>query len=387
VPEAKFPNYEAASQAYLQQFQEILEAPPPSAGAARRGAGIPADFLIDHADRIADTSRQVTDYSRAHLESTDFDRRENTGMQLVSQAAAELNLAVTLLESAGSQEEGRPLPSRAASAQLSGLRDAINRLTHAMQAPAPTTGRGADSVTPSADPTDNLKKTVTRTVGVIVHQVVEVGGDIVVDLIQNTEWNAVINGITLLNKNVGETMEKIKEGVSQLLRRAMAVVQKLILNVYDKILALFGKEAEDKARQQVRQWMEKLKQEQGSLGEQLVGGLYRVETFKKALEEWLKQAQTVSTQVDLTAGQVDALAPRFITFAGYAADVESVVVLAKSAGKLFPQLLPVFAGIQATLLGAVLYTGFDYVGYKHPMIIDIVKGTAQVIHENIGFPI
>jgi hypothetical protein len=157
--------------------------------------------------------------------------------------------------------------------------------------------------------------------------------------------------------------------------------------VYDKILALFGKGVEDQARQQVRQWIEKLKQEQSSLGKELLGGLYRVDKFQKALEDWLPQTPTGPSEVDRTAGQVDALAARFITFAGYAADVESAVTLVKPAGKIFPQLLPIIAGIQVTLLGAVVYTGFDYVGYKHPLIIDIVKGTAQVIHENLGFPI
>jgi hypothetical protein len=388
MADAKFANYEAASRAYLQQFREVLDVPPaPVAAAARGAAGIPADFLIEHADGIADTSAQVTDLARAHLESADFDRREITGMQLVSQAAAELNLAVTLIETAGAQEEARPIASRAASAQLSSLRDAVTRLTQAMQAPTPARGRAAASVTLSPDPAANLTKTVTRTVGVIVDRVVEVGGDIVVDLIQNTEWNAVINGISLMNKNVGETIQKLKEGVSQLLRRAMAVVQKLILNVYDKILALFGKGADDQARQQVKQWIEKLKQEQASLAKQLVGGLYRVDRFEKALDEWLKQAPTVAADVDRTARDVDALAARFVTLAGYAADAESAVVLAKVAGKFFPQLLPILAGIQVTLLGAVVYTGFDYVGYKHPAIIDIVKGTAQVIHESIGFPI
>jgi len=105
MAEAKFANYEEASQEYLRQFQAVLE-PPPLAEvvAARGGAGIPADFLIERADGIADVSKDVTDLSRARLESGDFDRRESTGMQLVSQAAAELNLAVTLMESAESQE-------------------------------------------------------------------------------------------------------------------------------------------------------------------------------------------------------------------------------------------------------------------------------------------
>src|SRR5579862_9196038 len=127
MADAKFPNYEVASQEYLRQFQGILEPPPTPAAAAARGAvGIPADFLIERADGIAETSQAVTELSRAHLVSADFDQRETTGLQLVSQAAAELNLAVTLLESAGSEEEGKPIASRAASAQLSSLRDAVS---------------------------------------------------------------------------------------------------------------------------------------------------------------------------------------------------------------------------------------------------------------------
>ena len=104
-----------------------------------------------------------------------------------------------------------------------------------------------------------LKQAATTTVGSISQQVIEAGGDLAYDLVFSTEWEDVLQGAGLISSNIANLLKKIKEGVGALLRRIVNAVVKTLINVYDKILALLGKDVEDQARQRSRNGWKLLK--------------------------------------------------------------------------------------------------------------------------------
>ena len=61
--------------------------------------------------------------------------------------------------------------------------------------------------------------------------------------------------------------------------------------------------------------------------------------------------------------------------------VENVIGLAKLIK--VPQVLAILAGIQAGLLGVVVYSGYDYIGYKQVRFLNLTKGVGEVIKENL----
>src|SRR5262249_50253251 len=147
-------------------------------------------------------------------------------------------------------------------------------------------------------------------------------------------------------------------------KQAVAAAVKTLLNVFDKIMALLGKDVEDKARKQIRDWLEKIKKEQKvDLLDALVDQLYGRAAFEKALDGWLEKTSADADIVNQTASAVREVPTKFAVLAGYLGTAENAVVLAKRFLK-FPQVLAVAAGIQVALLAVVVYSGYDYIGYR-----------------------
>jgi hypothetical protein len=381
-----YTTYEEAAQDYLNAFAALQQAPAVPE-AARRGAGdIPAEILIDRADEIAEASASMVDLSKAYVESPDPAMREGISGQLLAQAAAEMQLATELLQIA-EEEENRPAPATRAARGVQ-LREAISAMEKTMAMPmaqglpAGPVRRGAAEPATLEQATKALEQSAAVTTRSITQRVTELGGDIALNLLLQTEWAAVAAGATLLRKDIAEKLDTVKEGAGKLFARAVTTAAKTILNVYDKILALLGRNVESLARQRVHGWLEKIRAEdQIDLFDTLVSKFYGIDDFSQELKGWLADTKADLAAVNLTAGQVNALAGKFATLAGYLATLETVVVLAKLIK--IPQVLAIIAGIQLLLLTVVVYAGFDYIGYKEPRFPNLTKGVAEVIREGL----
>ncbi len=384
-------TYEEAAQDYLAKFKALRETPPAPAAVVRRGAGeIAADTLIERAAAIADISAGMMPLARGYLESRDFNQREGISAHLLTQAAAELQLASELLEIIQEGETKKPPSATRRSARGVALREAISTLEQSMAFPVPqgispyvkvkrsAPGRTATVGQAKAE----LQKQAATTTGSISQRVIEFGGSVALNLISKTEWPAVINGVGLLGKEISEKLEAIKEGLDTLLAKAVAAVAKTLLNVYDKIMALLGKDIEDKIRKQIQEWLEKIKKEgKIDLFDSLVNKLYRLDSFKRDLVGWLEKTNADMEMMNKTAQEVGILGNKFAVLVGRMGMVENVIGLAKLIK--IPQVLAILAGIQAGLLGVVVYSGYDYIGYKQARFLNLTKGVAEVIKENL----
>jgi hypothetical protein len=385
-------SYEEAAQDYLARFRALREAPSAPTAVVTRGAGeVAADTLIEQADQIADISASMTPLASSYLEAPNPVLREGISGQLLAQAAAELQVATELLQiAAGETVEPQAPVTRAASG--ASLREAIDGLEKAMSMPvsaglaAPGVARRAVSAADTLEEARKaLQQAATLTVGAISQRVVEVGGDLAFNLIFKTEWNAVVQSAGLLNKDIANLLDNVKEGAGALIRRAVTAAAKTLLNVFDKILVLLGKDIEDKARKQVKEWLEKIQQEgKIEVFEKLVGKLYQVDALNTALPAWIEKTTAELDKINATTTDVMALSDKFTVLVGRINTVGDVVGLSKFVQTQFPQVLVVTAAVQVALLAVLVYSGYDYIGYQQVEFLNLTKGVGEVIRENLA---
>jgi hypothetical protein len=265
----KYLSYEEAAADYLARFNNLLQVPVAVKGPVTRGAGeVPAEELIEQADAIADISAGMIPLAKAQLEVAGPTLREGLTGQLAAQAAAEFQLAAELLQITEGEPVARAVVTRAA--RGSALQDAVRSLEKVMATtaakglvPLASVTRGAVAAPAEIEGAKkSLREAAILGVGAITERVREQGEAIVLDLITQTEWRVVLDGAAMINKDIAEKLESLKSGVGALFKRAVATAVKTLLNVFDKIMALLGNDVEDKARKQIREWLEQINKEQ-----------------------------------------------------------------------------------------------------------------------------
>jgi hypothetical protein len=390
---SNYQTYEDAAKDYLAQFGTLLEIPEDASPTATRGAGdVPIESLIERAEAIAGISSSMPELAKPYLESDDPNDREGASAHMLTQAAAELQLASELLQFAADEKEGLTADVTTRAGRGAALRDAVNELERSMQTPISaglgavvTRARAGEEAQPTTLEAAQkaLKEAVDLTTDAIVQRVNDNGNQLAVALVFQTEWAQVIEGVLLARAGIGEQLDKIKAGASKIVTRAVGVAERTLLNVYDKILALLGKDVGNKARKKVKEWLEKIEKEQKiEVLEALVAKLYQVEQFKQALEGWLSETTASVDKINETTGEVDLLSDKFIALAGKASSLGKAIGYAKAIP--IAAVLVVVVALQVSLLTTLIYAGYDYIGFKQVNFLDITKGVAQVVQENLG---
>ncbi len=448
MSEKSYQSYDEAAAAYLAEFDALLKPPRRPRGAPRSAQGpaalAPARTLVKRADAIAEISAAMIPLARAELQADDRAVSEGMSAHLAAQAGAELRLAFELLQmveeetgglgggeaepkrdeprevgsdEAGPTDEGPgvaiavaedagpsmraagmagPTPTEPSMAGLAergiAMQQMVQSLHKAMDvpparalAPAAPARRGAAAAPAGIELAKAaLREAAISSVTAISDRAQALGEAVAVDLITQTEWRAVVSGAAMINKEIAAKLESLKKGVGALIERAVAAATKTLLNVYDKLLALLGKDAENQARQKVQGWLEEIKRDgKVDLLGKLLARLYRITAFRATLDEWLAAAPADVDKVNGATSAVQAVPAKFATLAGYLQTVEDAVTLAKRFVKL-PQVLAVAAGIQVLLLTVIVYSGYDYIGYRELKFPNLARGVAQVVQEHLG---
>lgn len=385
-------TYEEAVAIYREQFAALLDVPPDAAVAATRGAGdVPTEQLIARADAIANISAQMIALGRDYRESGDMATREGITAHFLTQATAEAQLAAELLEIAAADQAGPSPQTTTRADRTTALRDAINAVDQVVTTPV-TAGIAASLYTTRAaaattveEGTTALRTAASQATVAISQRVVELGGDLAYSLVIGTDWNEVRNAAALFRQDVAAQLDKVKEGTDALVERAAAVAQKTILNVYDKILATLGKDAESAARKTIQTWLDKIaEQKKIDIIEQLVGTLYQIEPFKEQLDTWLDGTGTALEALNEITDAVGDVQGKFIVLAGYAGQLTGALGLLRKAAKFYPPILPITASFQTALLATLVYAGWDYIGYGQVGFLSITNGVAEVIQKRLG---
>ena len=391
-------TYEEAAQDYLSLFAGLRDASYASSKAVTRGsADIPADSLIEQAERIAAVSASMLPLARSYLEAPEPYLREGISGQLLAQAAAEMQVAnrliqIAAMDASSADEEGsKETHGTTRTAQGAGLLDAIDCLEKAMAVPVsaglmtPRMVRRAGRVAETADEAKNvLQDTATAAACAISQRVVEVGGDLAFSLVFNTEWKTVINSVGLLSHDIARLLDGLKEGTSTLVQRAISAGARTILNACSKIQALLNRDFEDEASKQVKDWLEQIQQAgKIDLFGQLIGRLYQVNALESTLPVWLEKTRADVDKINGTTKEVAVLSDKFTVLVERISVVGDAIGLAKLVQAQFPQLLAVVTAIRVALLAVLVYAGYDYIGYEQTRYANLTKGVAEVIRDNL----
>jgi hypothetical protein len=399
-----YQTYEAATQVYLTRFRALRDAPPSKSRAVTRGAAdIPVETLIERADEIADVSARMVPLAKGYLAAPNPTLREGISGQLLAQAAAELQVATELLHIAARESAGPTTPATRAprgvtrAARGANLRDAIDSMEKVMKMPVsdglvvpglvPVRRGGTAAKKPDTPEKAKqaLKEAASIAASAISQHVVETGGDLAFNLVFKTEWTAVIQSAGLLSKDIAKLLDQLKKGASELIQRTMTAATKTMLNVFDKILALLGKDIEDQARKQIEKWLEDI-QKTGKieLFEQVVGKLYKKDKLEKALPGWMEKTTAGVDKINTTKMDVAALSDKFTALVGHIKTVGDVIGLAKFIQVQFPQVVVISTAIRVALLAVLVYAGYDYIGYDQVNFLNLTKGVTEVIRENLS---
>jgi hypothetical protein len=391
----QYSTYDEAAAAYLTRLRALRDAAGTAPGPfARRGAaGMPGETLVEQAGEIADVSASLVTLAKPYVESTDPATRQGISAQLLAQAAAELQLATELLQlTPGEDTEPAPFAATRAADGMQ-LRQAISAVESVMAQPvgqafafaAGPVRAATRPETPEAA-REALEKSASTATTAITQRTVELGSTIVLDLTLRTEWTAVVTGASLLREDVAEKLETIRAGVSAVVQRIVNAAAATLLNVYDKILLLLGKDVEDTARQKIQEWLEQLKGEDGAeRQERLLASLlerfYNVDGFREELKGWLSQTAAGVETVNDTTAQVDRVGGQYATFTGHLGALQTAATLARMVK--IPQVLTVIAAIEVALLAVVVYAGLDYIGYRAPRFPNMAKGVAEIVRAGL----
>lgn len=392
MPTEPSQSYQQAARDLVDRYELLLTAPRDRReGVLRVADDLPADHFVQVAAQIVEASADLTSQAVGLMQTGSPLLREGVSAQLIAQAAAEMQLAGELLsltdEGSGAQPRAgvtRSTRGSALRAAIDGMREASLRpVEEGLAAYLPAVRRAAPAVADAESAVMRLRTSVTQANRAIMRQAVDLSNEIALDLVMQTRWAAVLDGALLLRGEAAAKLGEIKKGLGGLIENAAGTAEKALLNIYDKLLVVLGKDTEDKARKQIREWLEKIKNE-GKIDvlEELVAGLYRVSAFQEELENWLKATSSPADKVARTAGEVDQVAQKYVVLCKQIDLLENAVGLAKLTG--IPQVLIVVAGLQVGMLAVVIYSGYDAIGYQQKAFLDITRGVAQVVRDGLA---
>lgn len=392
-----YDTYDDAARDYLSLFRALRDAPSETSEQVTRGAGdVPVDALITRADEIADVSSSMVPLAMDCLKVPDMAVHEGISGQLLAQAAAELQVSVELVNIAASEATSPAAADTRMSREMTRavrgarLRGAIDEMEKAMTVP-PSAGlitaerrrRAGPEATTRDEAKQALKQAAETAVAAISGRVIETGGELAKSLIR-AKWADVATAAGLTGTGVANLFDRLQEGTGRLVRRAITTAAKTLLNAWDKILALLGKDAEEEARAQVKAWLDTIqKEDKIELFRPLVNELYQVKALKTMLPSWLDKTKAEIDQINATSTDVTALSDKFTVLTGHINTVGSVAPLLALVAKVFPQVLLAVIAIQVALLAVLVYAGYDYIGYNQPKPLNLTKGVAEVIEENL----
>jgi hypothetical protein len=346
----------------------------------RGTVAVPLNVLAERAEQLMGISRELGDMSTAYLEADDAALREAAEMKLLAQSSAEVEVAVALLQTASDEAQGQVRQvTRAGGSQRE-----LEALARVLEAPLEE-GMGpfvdVQALRRAAETTDMtleearqaIKDQVRRSLRAISRKAGKTSS-LGLDTLFSLDSSLLEQGVSLASKEVGDLIEKMVKGFSELVKRLAASAVRLLLQAYDWVLALIGKDTEAAARKKVHEWIEELRQshtqsgDEEGLADKLVDMLYTTQKIQEDLGRQIdKKGNDVQT-LTTTAATIMSLGSRY---EAKASQMESFFKAAKGANSVllalsakFPAAaagLPVVAMVVLGLTGYTLFSGYDHV--------------------------
>jgi hypothetical protein len=345
----------------------------------------------------------------AYLESDDIALREAAEMKLLAQANAEVEVALALLAIAGEEAEGKPgavkRSSRAAGSQM-----ALNELVNVLETPLANgmqpylragAVRGAKAIEPEKAG-EELQDQVRRSLRTISRQATKASSS-GLDTLLSMDPTLLKQGVALVSKDVSDLIDSVVDGFNDLIRRLATSAIQLLLQAYDWILALLGKDAEQNARKKVHEWIEELRAshtkpgDEDDLAAKLINLIYTPDKINAEVSEWLKGTQASVETLNKTSESVSEIGAKYEAKANRVEDFFKVAGVVRSLPlpvDKIPYVQLAIVAIVLGLMGYTLYTGYDHVdsgavNFKNRFSVripDRVEGVRETVQKSLNVP-
>jgi hypothetical protein len=401
-------EYQLLLEDYVAKLRDVF-APAELAGAHAPGRGaepLPVQVLAQRAENLVGASRPIGELHSSLLESADGNQRAAAELKLLAQATAEAQVAQGLLEAVG-QMGVMDSGGTSRSARAAGFQESLDELADILESPMsagvqPFIRRGVRAaVSRPTDPAQAkaaLKDNVDKSVRDITGEASMVGVQAARDLLL-VDQATLVQGVSLLSKDAADLLDQMMAGLGGLLIRLARSGFQLLLQAYDWVLALLGKDIESQARKQVADWIDEIRKEAGGAEdnqgffEKLVARIYGSDAIVADVAAWVTDSQAGVDQIDQAADTVVGLAGKFKAQMELVEKLLKVVAFAKNAAVTrFPQVEVLAAALTLGTLGYVLFTGYDHVDSGRVVfnqrfgipIPDRVEGVRETVHKALG---
>jgi hypothetical protein len=267
-------SYQETATTYTAQLRALFQSSPkpsPTRSITRSGQKPSFDTLAERVEQLHVTSLDLGNMTVEYLESHNQRIRETAEIKLLTQASAEFEVVQALLETA-SPDVPSTMGTRSAIRTVN-IRASIEELVRVLEAPIdqpmqpPTTrlvtrsAASARIMNQSLDPEQaktQLQDQVKNSVQSICTQAGKVGGRAAQTLVL-IDPRALQQGAALISRDLSEGVEQLLSSVTAGIKRLVGGALRLLLQAYDWVLALLGKDVEQQARKQVADWLTDLK--------------------------------------------------------------------------------------------------------------------------------
>jgi hypothetical protein len=361
-----YSTYEDAAREYLDKLKGVTQLLQDALPMVPRSAGdVNSTRFIELAEEIADVSSAMIALTPKDQNDSNPLVQEGIFCHFIDQATIELLLEIGLLQIVQEEQTGIPSSAATQATHSAALLEAINAAEKSMTVPlsqglAIGTSYRITDASNAAEAASSFQVAFGCTTKGIIRRVQELGSDITMDLIAGTEWTTVVYGASSLQSPANNFLEAINKNDGSLASSAAFVAGKMLLNVYEKIIALAHQDIANEMREKIGEWLEKIKQtEKIELFSVLVENLYSLDALIGSMERSLQDSADVFESISRAADLLKTYSDKFIVLTGKMRKLEDAIRLGKTIQ--LPQLMPAIIALQAELLSSLVYAGYDYI--------------------------
>lgn len=399
-------SYQQAVTRYSGQLQQMFA---PIADPALEGLAVamdPAEILATRADDLATAGETLGKATIAFLSADSVEEREGAEMKLLTQVAADMEVAHALLSAALAEAEGRPALEAAPAAQLLRAQAAVESYAFAIAQPlevgmTPFVFDGRYRDLPPMDATgagralqrdamSSLERISRRAAGTTA----QAGATLL-----RMDMETLREGVGLISSEIADLIDSVAADLRATVKRLLKSALRLILQAFDWVLALLGQDVETIARRTVLKWLDELKGPNGGINDdyvlRFIHRLYTPDVYTREIAAWIESSSAgMQTLVD-TAEAVRSLAERYdkkTERVDKALRILAVLGMLPFSVVRVPQFQVALAAITLGLMGYVIFTGYDHSDsgsayflhrFRVP-IPDRVTGVRRSIQEALG---
>lgn len=388
-------SYSQAAQAYTRGVRDLFAPAGPVISERGRRSQIAVRSLADRAEQLAPRSAEMTQVATAELTSADPLARIQASTGLLAKALTDLEISATLLQAA-EQEEGRPVPGRAAGIErgtaVSALDDleANLRLVLGQEPPAAVRAAERTVVTLASldDASTRLTQTIEDTLLLIRDRAAATG--------QSALSGVIGLGVSELASAAGIVGMDIAAALGQAekVTRLYNLFREFLANAFQSLTALIGPALAQSAVDQAVTWVKDAVtgEKFGKLLDKFYGTAKTGEALKVLVSDKAAElARAGSTSADELARfgsaieGVDALKD---AYRQQIAVIEKLIKGLKWLSGIPAAALPQGKLIQAAAYlligGYVVLAGADFVDAQTMRLLDRVPGVRRVVEANLG---